>query len=56
MTEREKYLTEQDDIHYFSWVIAYDFNLKEIGEYYGIYECDKLYDFCNYIATKSIKI
>lgn len=55
MTEREKHLIEQGDIYYFSWVIAYDFNLKEIGEHYGIYECDKLYDFCNYIATWYVK-
>lgn len=43
------------DINYFAWVIAYEFKLKEIGEKYGISECDKLYDFCNYIATWYVK-
>lgn len=44
-----------DEIYYFAWVIAYDFNLKDIAYKYNITECDTLYDFSNYVANKFVK-
>lgn len=49
--KKEDYYKQQE-ISYFAWVIAYELltkiNLK------GITECDKLYDFANYVSTNFV--